>query len=59
MIDPARAAEELERCVSEHGFVGMVTATHIREHDLDGIGTPNPRTGDLPSGFLPRCERGG
>jgi len=35
MIDPARAVEELERCVSEHGFVGMVTATHIREKNLD------------------------
>ena len=35
MIDPERAAEELERCVSEHGFVGMVTATHIREKNLD------------------------
>lgn len=35
MIDPARAAEELERCVSEHGFVGLVTATHIREKNLD------------------------
>lgn len=35
MIDPLRAAEELDRCVSEHGFVGMVTATHIRERNLD------------------------
>ncbi len=35
MIDPQRAAEELERCVSEHRFVGMVTATHIREKNLD------------------------
>ncbi len=35
MIDPERAAEELERCVSEHGFVGMVTATHIQERNLD------------------------
>ena len=34
MIDPERAARELERCVSEHGAVGMVTATHVREHDL-------------------------
>ncbi|NQZ95963.1 MAG: amidohydrolase family protein [Myxococcales bacterium] len=35
MIEPAAAAEELERCVAEHGFVGMVTATHIREKNLD------------------------
>jgi predicted TIM-barrel fold metal-dependent hydrolase len=35
MIEPTAAAEELERCVSEHGFVGMVTATHIREKNLD------------------------
>lgn len=35
MIEPKRAADELERCVSEHGFVGMVTATHIRDKNLD------------------------
>ena len=35
MIDPVAAAEELDRCVTEHGFVGMVTATHIREKNLD------------------------
>ena len=35
MIEPKAAAEELERCVSQHGFVGMVTATHIREKNLD------------------------
>lgn len=35
MIEPELAAAELERCVSEHGFVGMVTATHIREKNLD------------------------
>jgi predicted TIM-barrel fold metal-dependent hydrolase len=35
MIDPVAAAEELDRCVSEHGFVGMVTATHVREKNLD------------------------
>jgi predicted TIM-barrel fold metal-dependent hydrolase len=35
MIEPRAAAEELERCVSEHGFVGLVTATHIREKNLD------------------------
>ena len=35
MIEPKAAAEELERCVTEHGFVGMVTATHIREKNLD------------------------
>jgi len=35
MIEPKAAAEELERCVSEHGFVGMVTATHIQDKNLD------------------------
>ncbi len=37
MIDPARAAEELERCVAEHPdiFVGMVTATHVQRRNLD------------------------
>jgi predicted TIM-barrel fold metal-dependent hydrolase len=35
MIEPKLAAEELERCVTEHGFVGLVTATHIREKNLD------------------------
>ena len=35
MIEPNAAAEELERCVREHGFVGLVTATHIREKNLD------------------------
>jgi len=35
MIEPTLAAEELERCVSQHGFVGMVTATHVREKNLD------------------------
>jgi uncharacterized protein len=35
MIEPKLAAEELERCVSEHGFVGLVTATHIRDKNLD------------------------
>ncbi|MCG8591723.1 MAG: amidohydrolase family protein [Proteobacteria bacterium] len=35
MIDPERAAEELDRCVTEHGFVGMVTATHIQQRNLD------------------------
>jgi predicted TIM-barrel fold metal-dependent hydrolase len=35
MIEPKAAAEELERCVSQHGFVGMVTATHIRDKNLD------------------------
>ncbi len=38
MIEPTLAAEELERCVREHGFVGMVTATHIREKNLDHPG---------------------
>lgn len=35
MIEPKAAAEELERCVTEHGFVGFVTATHIQERNLD------------------------
>jgi len=35
MIEPKAAAEELERCVREHGFVGLVTATHIRDKNLD------------------------
>jgi uncharacterized protein len=35
MLEPAAAAEELERCVTEHGFVGMVTAQHILERNLD------------------------
>jgi predicted TIM-barrel fold metal-dependent hydrolase len=35
MMAPELAAEELERCVSEHGFVGMVTATHLRDKNLD------------------------
>lgn len=35
MIDPELAAEELERCVAQYGFVGMVTATHLREKNLD------------------------
>jgi predicted TIM-barrel fold metal-dependent hydrolase len=35
MIDPEAAAEELERCVTQHGFVGLVSATHIREKNLD------------------------
>jgi predicted TIM-barrel fold metal-dependent hydrolase len=35
MIEPTAAAEELERCVTQHGFVGLVTATHVREKNLD------------------------
>lgn len=35
MIEPKAAAEELERCVTEHGFVGLVTATHILDKNLD------------------------
>jgi predicted TIM-barrel fold metal-dependent hydrolase len=35
MIEPKLAAEELERCVTRHGFVGLVTATHIRDKNLD------------------------
>jgi predicted TIM-barrel fold metal-dependent hydrolase len=38
MLEPKLAAEELERCVTQHGFVGMVTATHIREKNLDDPG---------------------
>jgi uncharacterized protein len=35
MSEPSAAAEELERCVTEHGMVGMVTAQHIRDKNLD------------------------
>jgi len=35
MLEPAMAADELERCVTEHRFVGMVTAQHILERNLD------------------------
>jgi predicted TIM-barrel fold metal-dependent hydrolase len=35
LIDPAAAAEELRRCVTEHGMVGMVTPQHIRDKNLD------------------------
>jgi hypothetical protein len=35
MIEPKLAAEELERCVREHGMVGLVCATHVREKSLD------------------------
>jgi uncharacterized protein len=35
MIDPEAAAEELERCVREHGFVGMVCAQHVLDKNLD------------------------
>ncbi|MSO79240.1 MAG: hypothetical protein EXQ79_06500 [Acidimicrobiia bacterium] len=35
MMEPTAAAEELERCVTEHGFVGMVTAQHILDKNLD------------------------
>jgi predicted TIM-barrel fold metal-dependent hydrolase len=35
MIDAASAAAELERCVKEHGMVGMVTPQHIRDKNLD------------------------
>ena len=35
MLEPTMAAEELERCVTEHQFVGMVTAQHILERNLD------------------------
>lgn len=35
MIEPKAAAEELERCVTQHGFVGLVTATHIQDKNLD------------------------
>jgi hypothetical protein len=35
MIDPEAAAAELERCVREHGMVGMVTAQHVLDRNLD------------------------
>ena len=35
MLEPGAAAEELERCVRDHGFVGMVTAQHILDRNLD------------------------
>jgi len=35
MIDPARAAAELRRAVTELGLVGMVTRQHVREKNLD------------------------
>jgi predicted TIM-barrel fold metal-dependent hydrolase len=35
MIDPAAAAAELRRAVSELGLVGMVVTQHVRERNLD------------------------
>lgn len=35
MIDPVAAAAELRRCVTDYGFVGMVTPQHVRERNLD------------------------
>ncbi len=35
MIDPQAAAAELRRCVTEHGFVGMVTPQHVRDKNLN------------------------
>ncbi|HXY93148.1 MAG TPA: amidohydrolase family protein [Acidimicrobiia bacterium] len=35
MIDPEAAAEELTRCVVEHGFVGMVCPQHVLDRNLD------------------------
>lgn len=35
MIDAGAAAEELDRCVRDHGFVGMVCAQHILDRNLD------------------------
>jgi predicted TIM-barrel fold metal-dependent hydrolase len=35
MLEPVAAAEELERCVTEHGSVGVVTAQHILDKNLD------------------------
>ena len=35
MMEPTAAAEELEHCVTQHGFVGMVTAQHILDRNLD------------------------
>lgn len=37
MLEPGAAADELERCVEEHGFVGMVTAQHILDRNLDDL----------------------
>ena len=35
MIDPEAAAVELERCVTQHGFVGMVCPQHVLDKNLD------------------------
>ena len=35
MIDPEAAVAELERCVGEHRFVGLVTAQHVLDKNLD------------------------
>ena len=35
MIDPHAAADELERCVHELGFVGMVCPQHVLDNNLD------------------------
>jgi len=35
MIDPDAAASELERCVRDYGFVGLVTAQHVLDKNLD------------------------
>jgi predicted TIM-barrel fold metal-dependent hydrolase len=35
MLAPTAAAEELERCVTEHGVVGLVTAQHVLDRNLD------------------------
>ena len=35
MIDPAAAAAELRRCVTELGMVGMVCPQHLRDKNLD------------------------
>jgi uncharacterized protein len=35
MIDPEAAVTELERCVRQHRFVGLVTAQHVLDKNLD------------------------
>jgi predicted TIM-barrel fold metal-dependent hydrolase len=51
MIDPAAAVAELRRCVGEHGMVGMVTPSHVREKNLDdpsfGVVMTGPSTEEV------------
>lgn len=35
LLDPSAAADELERCLTEHAMVGAVVPQHVREHNLD------------------------